>query len=56
MVKGKRVLAEVDPNLKKRLFRVLLEEDLTFSEWLRQRIEAYLVEKEPKKPKRRREK
>jgi len=52
MVKGTRVLAEVDKDLKKRLYRVLLEEDLTFSEWVRQQIEAYLAEKEPK-PKRR---
>jgi hypothetical protein len=47
-VKGTRVLAEIDPNLKKRLFRVLLEEDLTFSDWLRKQIEAYLKKKEPK--------
>ena len=40
--------AFLDPDLKKRLYRVLLEEDLTFSEWLRRQIGAYLAEKEPK--------
>jgi hypothetical protein len=34
--------------MKKRLYRVLLEEDLTFSEWLRRQIDAYLKEKVPK--------
>jgi len=48
MVKGTRLLAEIDPELKKRLYRVLLEEDLTFSEWLRRQIDQYLAEKEPK--------
>jgi hypothetical protein len=43
-----RVNAFLDPALKKRLYRVLLEEDLTFSEWLRRQIDAYLAEKEPK--------
>lgn len=41
-----RVNAFLDPDLKKRLFRVLLEEDLTFSGWLRRQIDAYLKEKE----------
>jgi hypothetical protein len=48
MVKEIRVNAVIDPHLKKRLYRVLLEEDLTFSDWLRRQIGAYLVEKEPK--------
>lgn len=43
-----RVNAFLDPDLKKRLYRVLLEEDLTFSAWLRDQIDAYLAEKEPK--------
>jgi len=43
-----RVNAFLDPDLKKRLYRVLLEEDLTFSDWLRLQIDAYLAEKEPK--------
>jgi len=48
MTKEIRVNAVLDPDLKKRLYRVLLEEDLNFSAWLRTRIGAYLQEKEPK--------
>ena len=43
-----RVNAFLDSDLKKRLYRVLLEEDLTFSDWLRAQIGQYLSEKEPK--------
>ena len=43
-----RVNAFLDPYLKKRLYRVLLEEDKTFSDWLRGQIEAYLAKKETK--------
>lgn len=46
MAKEIRVNAVIDPALKKRLYRVLLEEDLTFSDWLRQQIDAYLKVKE----------
>ena len=48
MPKEIRVNAVLDPDLKKRLYRVLLEEDLNFSSWLRTQIGAYLREKEPK--------
>ena len=48
MVKGRRLLADLEPELKKRLFRILLEEDLTFTDWLREQVNAYLAEKEPK--------
>ena len=48
MAKEIRVNAVLDPNLKKRLYHVLLEEDLSFSDWLRRQIDAYLAEKEPK--------
>ena len=48
MEKQARVNAFLNPDLKKRLYRVLLEEDLTFSDWLRKEIEVYLAEKEPK--------
>jgi hypothetical protein len=48
MAKEIRVNAVIDPALKKRLYRVLLEEDLTFSDWLRGQIDAYLAAKEPK--------
>jgi len=43
-----RVNAFLDPELKKRIYRVLLEEDLTFSGWLRAQIDQYLAKKEPK--------
>lgn len=49
MVRGTRVLAEIEPEIKKRLFRVLFEEDLSFSDWLRRQIDAYLAEKESAK-------
>ena len=48
MPKEIRVNAVLEPDLKKRLYRVLLEEDLNFSAWLRTQIGAYLQEKEPK--------
>ena len=48
MPKEIRVNAVLDPALKKRLYRVLLEEELTFSGWLRRQIDAYLATKEPK--------
>ena len=54
MVKGRRLLADLEPELKKRLFRILLEEDLTFTDWLRSQVEAYLAEKEPKGKKKQR--
>jgi hypothetical protein len=48
MQKEIRVNAVIDPELKKRLYRVLLEDDLTFSAWLRRQIDQYLAGKEPK--------
>lgn len=48
MPKEIRVNAVLDPALKKRLYRVLLEEEFTFSGWLRRQIDAYLATKEPK--------
>ncbi|MFX1263666.1 MAG: hypothetical protein ACFFAZ_16560 [Promethearchaeota archaeon] len=54
MPKEFRVNAVIDLPLKKRLYRVLLEEDLTFSDWLRKQIEAYLNMMEPmRKPRNR---
>ena len=40
-----RLNADVDDNLVKRLRHVLVDEGLTFSEWLRRQIDAYLFEK-----------
>lgn len=45
---GTRLIADIEPELKKRLFRQLLEDDLTFRVWLVRQVEAYLQEKEPK--------
>lgn len=51
MAKETRVNAIIDPELKKRLYRVLLEEDLNFTDWLLLQIRIYLVKKEPKRKK-----
>jgi len=51
-----RLNAEVDEERRRRLYHVLLDDDLSFTEWLRRQIDAYLAEKEAmgkKKPKRR---
>jgi hypothetical protein len=42
------VIARMDRKKKIRLFHVLLDEERTFSAWLRDQIDAYLAEKEPK--------
>jgi len=42
------VIARMDRKKKIRLFHVLLDEQRTFSAWLRDQIDAYLAEKEPK--------
>ena len=47
-----RLNANIDKEQAKRLKHALVDEGLSFSEWLRQQIDAYLKEKEPK-PKRR---
>ena len=43
-----RVIARMDRKKKIRLFHVLLDEQRTFSAWLREQVDAYLKEKEPK--------
>lgn len=43
-----KVIARMDRKKKIRLFHVLLDEQISFSAWLRQQIDAYLAEKEPK--------
>ena len=43
-----RLNAEVDEERRRRLYHVLLDDGLSFTEWLRRRIDAYLAEKEPK--------
>jgi len=44
-----KVIARMDRKKKVRLYHVLLDEGITFSEWLRRQIDDYLKEKEPKK-------
>ena len=44
-----KVIARMDRKKKVRLYHVLLDEGITFSEWLRRNIDAYLSEKEPKR-------
>jgi len=58
--KGRRSLvrlnAEVDEERRRSLYHALLDDDLSFAEWLRRQIDSYLAEKEPrgkKKPKER---
>jgi hypothetical protein len=48
MAKETRVNAIIDPELKKRLYRVLLEEDINFTDWLMLQIRIYLEKKEPR--------
>ena len=43
-----KVIARMDRKKKIRLFHVLLDEQRTFSAWLRDQIDSYLAEKEPK--------
>jgi len=43
-----RLNAEVDKERRLRLYHVLLDDGLSFSEWLRRQIDSYLAEKEPK--------
>jgi hypothetical protein len=47
-----KVIARMNRKKKLRLYHVLLDEGITFSEWLRRQIDAYLQEKEPKGKKR----
>jgi hypothetical protein len=44
-----KVIARMDRKKKVRLYHVLLDEGITFSEWLRRQIDAYLTVKEPKR-------
>ena len=43
-----RLNAEIDDGRRRRLYHVLLDERISFTEWLRRQIDAYLAEKEPK--------
>ena len=43
-----KVIARMDRKKKIRLFHVLLDEQKTFSAWLRDQVDSYLAEREPK--------
>ena len=43
-----RLNAEVDEERRRRLYHALLDDGLSFAEWLRRQIDQYLAEKEPK--------
>lgn len=43
-----RVIARMDRKKKIRLYHLLLDEEKTFSAWLREQVDAYLGEMEPK--------
>jgi hypothetical protein len=43
-----RLNAEVDEERRRRLYHVLLDDGLSFTEWLRRQIDVYISEKEPK--------
>jgi hypothetical protein len=44
-----KVIARIEAEKRRRLYHVLLDEGITFSEWLRRQIDTYLMEKEPKR-------
>ena len=48
MEKMVKLIALVEGEKRRRLYHVLLDEDISFAEWLRRQIDAYLKEKEPK--------
>ena len=43
------MVAVIDEERKLRLFHALLDDGISFTEWLRRQIDAYLKEKEPKR-------
>ena len=56
MGKQVKVIALIDEEQRRRLYHLLLDEDRSFAAWLREQIDAYLKEKDPKgKPRKRKE-
>jgi hypothetical protein len=49
-----KVIALVDEEQRRALYHCLLDEDLSFAEWLRRQIDQYLAEKEQKVKRRKR--
>jgi hypothetical protein len=48
MGKQVKVIALIDEEQRRALYHRLLDENLSFAEWLRRSIDAYLAEKKPK--------
>ena len=48
MGKQVKVIALIDEEQRRAIYHRLLDENLSFAEWLRRSIDAYLTEKEPK--------
>ena len=48
MEKMVKMIALVEEEKRRRLYHILLDEDISFAEWLRRQIDAYLQQKEPK--------
>ena len=48
MGKQVKVIALIDEEQRRAIYHRLLDENLSFAEWLRLSIDAYLAEKKPK--------
>lgn len=48
MGKQVKVIALIDEERRRMLYHRLLDENMSFAEWLRRQIDAYLAENEPK--------
>lgn len=48
MGKQVKVIALIDEEQRRALYHCLLDENLSFADWLRRSIDAYLAEKKPK--------
>jgi len=46
---GVRLNADVDVETAKRLKHILVDEEITFADWLRRTIDEYVTKKGPKK-------
>ncbi len=44
-----QIVTTIDPELKKELFKALIDDDMTFREWVEKNAEAYLKRKRGKR-------
>ncbi len=44
-----QIVTQIDPELKKELFKALIDDDMSFREWVERNARAYLKRKEKKK-------